>query len=657
MSDILKKLYAQACATPGLEHTELQISNDMQGRTVLAVDGEEAGPDQYDEDVSAAERITAVVNAVSDAQDTAVLVDEAQSVTEGLEGLINAIQVMNRNGGMPVGAFALAQQASERYAARLNIDAPLINTALESFGEAADGRATVSTAGLESILTQLKASEPALAKQSQRTMGEMIDALRKAIPDAAEKLQQFRGDLELSSKDPEGSVSVDQGTYSALAVDGTVPEDLVTFFASYSQLGNMLFHEYSRVAQKGAEQTAGLVGRLNFDNPEGFWATLGAASETIDDPRKLIPVDQLSMALPGGGPLFEGPCTDLPGSQDIFAKLTEFVKSYAPVIQADVPVEHPGTEDDATGLPDDVAAAAGADTAAAEPVTDPAAPTPDAGAEDAGGTTTVKALTRQQLRTIAESLKSLLCDDGVDKALSSIAASWGPSEAALHEAREALNSMTGTVPEALGARTQIVARYIETLHRLAIWPQVNFVANLIYTVNAFVAFGTQVLTGESVSEEASEAEVAADETDAAANLAVDQATDEVSVVTADEAAVQDSTLAPAAAEAAIDGQADAVAAGTAEEMGDPITEAEQVADEQGDAGTSDPAADTAADPLADDGAGADDGTGDPAAALDENTDPVAAAGTGEGDTTTATGEEEEEDDGGNADDLDPNAQV
>ena len=710
----LKQIYKTA-VRGGMEAMELTIEADIQGRVALKEAGGEADVEAFDADVAEAERVTELVKAVSAAQDTAVLADDARDIQEGLESLVAALEGMNAAGGVPLPAFALAQQAADRYAARLNLDIPLVNAAMESFGGDKNGRATVSVAGLEALINKLEASQPALARQSQETMSDMVKALRDALPAAEERLNQLRGDIEMATADPTGDVSIDASTCNALFVNGSLPEDLTAYFTSYSQLGCTLFNEYSRVAQKSAEQTAGLVGRLDFNSPEGFWASLDRATSAIQDPRTTLSSDIIGLTLPGGGPLFEGPCEDEQQGNDVFSRLRVFVTGYAPIIQADVNIGEvepavaqdeelvPGTEgwkggligflvggmgwapflgpavhaivkakrmkmrqdiqdlakriamvrngqvdevvkQGGTKLPDKLrhvdwieilksailgqwfgsfygirqgsqledlnkelrakldelnAELEAAGVSSLESISGeeldalPSAEEVDASAEtesedDIETGATIKALSRAQLRAITEQLKCLLCDESVEKSLSSIAASWGPSEAALGEARAAMSAVTGSVPEALGGRLQIVDRYIETLHRLSIWPQVNYLANLIYTVNAFVAFGSQMLHADSVEVEDEAAVAAADATDEAVEVTVDPETESVDVGTPDDGDAAAAGISDATAEAAEEGAADAVAAGAANDVGTPALDAGDALNPQdADAGTGD----------------------------------------------------------------------
>lgn len=541
MTSLAKLIYQQAARATASVETIVAEGAQIDGLPSVDVEPQKElqQEPEFKKEHEEIEAVTSLIEAASDATSAAEVVEDAEEVQGDIDETVELAEGLNEaQGGVSVECFPIFQAIVDRLAARAGVESISIGEGLESVSES--GKIRINVAGLEALSEQISAAMPSFLKKSGEVFNTMTDAMQEAVPEVRDRLTTLLGDLQMDNKPLDGTVSIGQEIRNALSVDGAVPEDLVTYFATYAELGEKLLGEYLRRSGTSGEALSGMLGQLDYNLPEGFWDTVGEILEKVGDPRAALGKDSMSITLPGSGKLFiaaEPPQTD---GNPTYAKMAEFVLVNAPVIGCDTDEgsnapameaedlpdldaddtgeADPAGDDDAAAepaaadVPADPATPAADPTAApaADPVADPAAD-PLAGATDpvaaapvveapAPDPNAMKSLNRDQLRTIVKSLLSLLDEGKIAAALKQLERNWLVTQSAAGEAVQTVRSVTGEVQEALGPQLEIVPRYAKAVHSLSIWPVARYLTNLILTSNAIVAMGTAMATGERLPE-------------------------------------------------------------------------------------------------------------------------------------------------------------
>lgn len=457
MSDLAQKLFAASRADVGVEQLIAVVDASL-GEPSVATANEitdiVSDTPEFEKVHANVDRITQLVAAAAQASDAERVVEQAVAVRDGVSDLREDINMVNdQAGGVSLESFPHVMVAMERYCARTGREFALPTVGLESAN--ANGRIFVDTTGLESIENQLDAATPLFIRESQTKFTAMCDAIRAALPDARERLTTLLTDLQMDNAPLSGSINAPAPLVAALSVDGQLPQDLVTVMANYVALGKTLGGEYSRRSSAAAEQLVGLLGSLNYTKPEAFWDTLKAVMEKVGDPREALGKDQLALTLPGGGKLFSAAEPSSSDGNPTVVAITRYVNDFAPATSSDTDGEQV------------------AETA-----------------------TTVPCYTREQLRVLVKSVLDLLTDDVVESTLKTVERNWQSTSSAVAEVTQTVRSITGEVQMALGSQLEFVPRWVRTVHRLSVWPQVNFLTNLVFTSNALAVLGSEMLVGE-----------------------------------------------------------------------------------------------------------------------------------------------------------------
>lgn len=525
----VETIVAEGVVIDGVPSVDVEPQKDLQQEPEFRKEHEEV------------EAVTSLIEAAADATSAAEVVNDAEEVRDDIDETVELAEGLNEaQGGVSIECFGVFQAIVDRLAARVGVESINIGEGLESVSES--GKVRINVAGLEALSEQISAAMPSFLKKSGEVFNTMTDAMLEAVPEVRDRLTTLLGDLQMDNKPLDGSVSVSQEIRNALSVDGSVPEDLVTYFATYAELGEKLLGEYLRRSGTSGEALSGMLGQLDYNLPEGFWDTVAEILDKVGDPRAALGKDSMAISLPGSGKLFiaaEPPQTD---GNPTYAKMAEYVLVNAPVVGCDTdegsdapameaedlpdldaddageadpaedadatdPVIDPTTADgSADGAPapdadavnvaeatlDPAAADPAADPAVAAPVVEAPAPAPDPNA--------MKSLNRDQLRTIVKSLLSLLDDAKIAGAIKQLERNWLVTQAAAGEAVQTVRSVTGDVQQALGPQLEIIPRYVKLIHQLSVWPVTRFLTNLILTSNAIVAMGTAMATGERLPE-------------------------------------------------------------------------------------------------------------------------------------------------------------
>lgn len=600
-SSLAKQLYLAACATASAE-AFIAAGVEVDGIPTVNTEPEAELEDTpaFKKEHEEVEETTDLIRAAAAATSAAEVVEDAEDVQDTIGETVELVDGLNEvQGGVSVENLPMVQLIFDRIAMRCGLESL-------SLGEGPDyvpvnGKVRIDKSGLEALSEQVNAAMPMFLKSSADKFNQMTSAMLEAVPEVRERLTTLLGDLQMDSRPLDGSVSISEDIRNALSVDGAVPEDLVTYFATYAELGKQLTGEYLRRSGTSAEAMSGLLGSLNYDLPEGFWDTLSDVLEKVGDPRTALGKDSMAISLPGSGKLFnqsEPPQTD---GNPTYAKMAAFVLVNEPVVGCDAAPDTDGAQPTLESLDADVADVEGDaavdEIAAATPDIDPTTadgspdgpPAPDAAAvvvaeatldPAAAGPTpdpnAMKSLNRDQLRTIVKSLLDLLNEETVGAAVKQLERNWIATQATVGETLQTVRSVTGEVQQALGPQLEIVPRYAKCVHQLSIWPVANFLTNMIFTSNAVVALGTQMASGERIVEavqdvketQAPEA-VPAEVPGEPAATAPESATDPALGVSGSDPAADPDDPAAAAVTAVADGSDDGVVADPSPNPADP----------------------------------------------------------------------------------------
>lgn len=823
-SKLAKQLYARASARAGIESEVVAETSDESGTPIVetAVSVEPSTNPEFEAEHDAVDKVTALVRAAADATSAAEVVEEVQATRRAVVEFKEDIEAVNEaEGGIALESLPFVLIGMQAHSAAIGRPGLFVTPSTEGLSE--DARIKIDVSALEAIIDTLDSAHPQFLKASAGEFAKMSTAIADALPEARDRLTTLLSDLQMDTRPlAEGSIDLSPELKAGLSVQGSIPEDLVTYFATYAELGKQLCGEYAQRAGASAEALVGLLGSLNYDHTSGFWDTLKEVLEKVGDPRQALGKDSIAIGLPGGSSLFEANEAPQTDGNPTFAAMAEYITVNAPVVGCDtapqdgpedpqLPADETGVTADGdqpalegfvggllgflfggagwlpfvgpaihgavkakrlklrediqtiskriaaarngqidevakkgTKLPkglkhvdtveiiksallgqffgglygihqgsdlenlndelkkkiaelekeleaagmsslesiglediDALAADAAADPAAdasadappadADPVVDPVAPADpvaDAAAVDPGlvvdlapaapASDGLKALTRDQLRTLVKSILDLMDDGRVAQTLKGLERNWQATKAAVVESQDTVRSITGDVKDQLGVQTEIVPRYVKCVHELSVWPIANFLANLVFTANTVALLGTQMVSGDRAAEPTPAEPVAPIE-------AAPAATDPVADPAADPEAALAEGVADVTDEAADGGDPTNVEPLTPDPTPDPDAPLSQPAlDDAGDDADAlaDPAADAAGDDLGADPTtppeGGEEGEADPEASAagegdGDEADPLAAAG------APPEGEEDDNEDDEEDEPSDPSA--
>jgi hypothetical protein len=430
--------------------------------TTPAVETEEqqapaAAPGPQTDTNEAVQEVVNLTEAIAEAATAEDVVKQARQINDGLKEVADTAEVVNENGGVTMESLAMMQLALRPHTKTLERSEINLGVSLEAFAGSPSGtRLEVSVEEIRDVIAELDQSQPYLERQAVESLDRVVDALKDAVPSAVDRLKAVISQAQAAPDTNEGApVKVGDGLSAALCVNGAFPSDLANELQTYSLLGNCLLGTYSEAAFRSTQQASLLVNAIDFSSTSAFWEKIGAIVDGAVDPRTTLTSTQLESCLPGGASLFAEAQPELDSPNAVLKKLIAFNNNHAPL------------EAMVTGKCDGDAEA------------------------------TAPALSASKIVLVAKTLLDTLCCDRICEKLAEGQKLWPEAQDSIRHLRENLSNAPREIDQNIGADFSQLIKYVETNYSLATWPLVNFLANAVLTVNAFVVFADRSLKAKA----------------------------------------------------------------------------------------------------------------------------------------------------------------
>ena len=408
------------------------------------------------------QEVVQLTEALAQAQSAEEVVREAQSTSDDLTGISETAKFSNEQGGVTVESFAGLTHAIHPYASRLGRRIIDFGVTFEAYrGRPLTHREMVGLEDVDSMIDEIEMAQPQLERQRIESLDRVTVALKSALPTASKRLKAVLSKASNSSDHHEGStVDVSDGLAAALSIDGVLPTDICDELQNYAQLGKMLLGPFSESAMRAAKSAGLLNNVVNFSSTAVFWEKMGEALDKIVDPRTTLTRTQLESGLPGGTRLFDQAVPPLDATNPVLQKFFDFNGSYAPLATAMATKNVTGT--------------------------------------------TAPALSPSKIVLVGNALLDILNEERICCRLDEGQKLWPEAQDALRHLEENLDNAPTTIETEAGNDFSQIVKYVEINYSLATWPLLNYLTNLVLTINAFVLFAERSLVakvGDGVSPE------------------------------------------------------------------------------------------------------------------------------------------------------------
>lgn len=471
--------------------------------------------------------IVNLVQSHHSANESIAYLEEVASIGAELGDLREVSEVINQRGGLTLESLAFFSVALNRIADRTGLTVPAVLPSVESYGEGVD-RVLISVEALDDMISAVNDGTRRLETNSVEATERMLAALGESLPKAHDRIKHL---LEMvdAVEEKEGRpdctgkmVVFGDGLNVALSVNGEVPENLNSSLHTYLQLGSVITTDYQEAAYAGAMKAVGLPDLVSYESNALFWENAEKIVCDIEDPRRTLTEDHFAIALPNGEPLFsEAEATEKEGEMKVVGKIRRFVENRR--------------VNEQLNNPKNVALI-------------------EKGAEGYGRV----CLSLDEVRELAKQFDKLHCSIDMCAFAERSKGISQDQHAVVTRLKEGFAAADINVKVQLTDHFNLVTKYLETVYRLASWPVLNYLANLVFTTNAFVLYAERSLALPDGEVEAA-APAADPAVDAGATDGVDAA------ATPDAAAAVDGD---AAADVAGEGGDDAAAAAAVDVAGD-----------------------------------------------------------------------------------------
>lgn len=416
-----------------------------------------AAPGPQTDTNEAVQEVVNLTEAIAEAATAEDVVKQARQINDGLKEVAETAEVVNDNGGVTMESLAMMQLALRPHTKVLERSDINLGVSLESFaGQPHGARLKVSVEEIRDVIAELDQSQPYLERQAVESLDRVVDALKDAVPSAVDRLKAVISQAQAAPDTNEGApVKIGDGLSAALCVNGAFPTDLANELQTYSLLGNCLMGNYSDAAFRSAKQASLLVNAIDFSSATAFWEKVGAIVDGAADPRTTLTATQLESCLPGGASLFAEAQPELESPNAVLKKLIAFNNSHAP-LEAMV-----------------------------------------AGKCEGDAEATAPALSASKIVLVAKALLEALCCDRINEKLAEGQKLWPEAQDSIRHLRENLANAPREIDQSIGADFSQLIKYVEVNYSLATWPLVNFLANAVLTVNAFVVFADRSLKAKT----------------------------------------------------------------------------------------------------------------------------------------------------------------
>lgn len=401
------------------------------------------------------QEVVELTEALAEASSAEDVVKQARRMSDNITDISETTEVVNENGGVTMESLAILKLALRHHTTNLERTELNLGVSLESFaGHPHTTRQLVSLEEVNDLITELEFSQPVLERQAIESLDRVVVALNDALPSARDRLKAVISTANGSSDEREGSpVQIDDGLNSTLQFGGSMPDDLANELQSYVSLGKSVLGNYSETAIRSAQAASLLTNAVDFSSPSAFWEKVGAVVDAVADPRNVLTRTQLEAGLPGGASLFGEAGQELEAANPVLKKLMDFNGNYAP-LEAMMAIKSSGTE------------------------------------------TTYPAMSASKIVLVGKALLDVLCCDSIAARLSDGKKLWPEAQDAIRHLRETLGNAPQNIEYEAGADFSQLSKFVEISYSLATWPLVNYLTNLVLTVNAFVLFAERSLKAE-----------------------------------------------------------------------------------------------------------------------------------------------------------------
>lgn len=402
------------------------------------------------------QEVVELTEALAQAASAEEVVKQAHDASDGLKEVAETVEVINENGGASMESLAMIQLALRPFTHLIQRADLRVGVALESYADQEPGtRQQVSMEEIYDLIQELDQLGAPLERQAVESLDRVAVALKDALPTALDRL---RAVISVASKTNDAgdgaTVDVSGGLAAALSFDGTIPEDLAGALQGYALLGKCLIGPFAEASIHSAKGSSLLNNAIDFSSTAAFWEKLGAVVETIKDPRDNLTRTQMESTLPGGAYLFGEPSPEIETANTTLQQLFTFNTCYAPL--------------------EAMVAAKGGE-----------------------GATTYPAFAASKIVLVGNALQDVLCCDAINDRLCQAQKLWPEAQDVVRHLKENLKGAPTQIDHEAGADFSQVVKFVEVNYALATWPLLNYLTNLVLTINAFVMFAERSLAAKS----------------------------------------------------------------------------------------------------------------------------------------------------------------
>lgn len=399
------------------------------------------------------QEVVELTEALAEAQSAEEVVKQVSEASDGVSEVAEVATAINETGGASLESLGLLTLALRPYTKLLQRPDLNLGLGLESF-KTRDERYQLSLEEIHDLIQELDMAAPQLERQRIESLDRVVEALKTALPTAADRLravisQASNAGVEVTG----GQVDISDGLGVALGVDGSFPADLAGELQGVALLGKCLLGPYSETAVRSAKAASLINNAVDFSSTSAFWEKIGKVIGDIVDPRVNLTRTQLDSCLPGGIRLFGEPGQEVDAPNPVVKQLFAYTGSYAPLEAA-------------------------------------------VATKGAGGAGTAEALTAAKIVLVGNALSEVVRSDAICERLCEGQKLWPEAADAVRHLRENLGAAPQQIDYEAGADFSQLIKFVEISYSLATWPLVNYLSSLVLTVNAFVLFAERSLKAE-----------------------------------------------------------------------------------------------------------------------------------------------------------------
>lgn len=387
------------------------------------------------------------VRAAGTAADCHDAVMDAEIAGEELRNLRDIAETVNSMEAWNPASLSLFGNHLDSLCKRLGLEGLVNIPTIKDLQSAQDpAKFQVSLEDVNKIIDSIQSSSAEIQERSTAALVELVDALGVAVPKLQSRLKEVVDRANsLDEGCGGGNVTLsDPTSVKRLLVDGKIPKPFADFVNVYANYGEKLLGEYTEASFQAVMRIDTFTDNVDYGSFNGFWDSISDKIKEIGDPRSTLTDAQMTMRLPGAGPLFSGDVDVDDKGILVREKLERFVRSHRPVSLSDFSIEVVGDE---------------------------AGP--------------VEGLTVAEIRDSAKYLSDLIDQIDVKAVSDSCKAAWIDSSRVIAQVKGTLQGADESVLKALDDDQNLLPAYLECLFILSAWPVLNYLTNLTLFVNAF----------------------------------------------------------------------------------------------------------------------------------------------------------------------------